>query len=70
MDNEINPLVKHSQHFSKYAMFYQGIIFEDVRSRERQKLTERGLLANHSARASLWECYGCTRQENDMGVYQ
>ena len=70
MDNEINPLVKHSQHFSKYAMFYQGIIFEDVRSRERQKLTERGLLANHSSRASLWECYGCTRQENDMGVYQ
>lgn len=70
MDNEINPLTKHSQHFSKYAMFYRGIIFEDVRSRERQKPAERGLLANHSSRASLWECYGCTRQENDMGVYQ
>lgn len=70
MDNEINPLVKHSQYFSKYAMFYQGIIFEDVRSRERQEPAERGLLANHSSRASLWECYGCTRQENDMEVYQ
>lgn len=70
MDNEINPLAKHSQHFSKYAMFYRGIIFEDVRSRERRKPAERGLLANHSSRASLWECYGCTRQENDMGVYQ
>ena len=70
MDNEINPLAKHSQHFSKYAMFYRGIIFEDVRSRERQKTAERGLLTNHSSRASPWECYGCTRQENDMGVYQ
>ena len=70
MDNEINPLAKHSQHFLKYAMFYRGIIFEDVRLRERQKPAERGLLTNHSSRASLWECYGCTRQENDMGVYQ
>ena len=70
MDNEINPLAKHSQHFSKYAMFYRGIIFEDARSRERQKPAERELLTNHSSRASLWECYGCTRQENDMGVYQ
>ena len=34
MDNEINPLAKHSQHFSKYALFYRGIIFEDERSRE------------------------------------
>ena len=56
MDNEINPLTKHSQHSSKYAMFYRGIIFEDVRSRERQKPAERGLLANHSSRASLCEC--------------
>ena len=53
-----------------YKKGYRGIIFEDVRSRERQKPAERGLLANHSSRASLWECYGCTRQENDMGVYQ
>ena len=28
MDNEINPLAKHSQHFSKYAMFYRGIILK------------------------------------------
>lgn len=44
MDNEINPLAKHSQHFSKYAMFYRGIIFEDARSRERQKPAEKGFL--------------------------
>ena len=69
MDNEINPLAKHSQHFSKYAMFYGGnLFFEDVRipTEERRSLLKEGfsqpqlaciplgVLRMHTGKRTIW----------------